>query len=348
MAEKNKFKLIFLGSSGVGKTNIIKRLIGKNFIANSSATTGCSCSFKSFKLEGHSSNAELWDTIGIETHKHLTKLFFKDVKGIFVVYAITHKSSFDDVDEWINFFKESENSDVPIIIIGNRCDLKDKREVSVEQGELKAKKYGADFIETSALSGLNIDKAFKILIKKVIKIGVKEPLSNENKKLKIEYEKLQKDYETLKKNYDKLKDDNDKLNDELNKAKNIISNFEDKVKENINEINNLKNNIIQKDTKILNLKLNIKNIESFNKISFNNDDILYVHFISTDQNINCPIKCLKTDTFAEVEEKLYEKYQEYREINNNFVSKEKTIMRFKKIIENNINDGDIVELINLE
>ena len=191
MAEKNKFKLIFLGSSGVGKTNIIKRLIGKNFIANSSATTGCSCSFKSFKLEGHSSNAELWDTIGIETHKHLTKLFFKDVKGIFVVYAITHKSSFDDVDEWINFFKESENSDVPIIIIGNRCDLKDKREVSVEQGELKAKKYGADFIETSALSGLNIDKAFKILIKKVIKIGVKEPLSNENKKLKIEYEKLQ-------------------------------------------------------------------------------------------------------------------------------------------------------------
>ena len=348
MAEKNKFKLIFLGSSGVGKTNIIKRLIGKNFIANSSATTGCSCSFKSFKLEGHSSNAELWDTIGIETHKHLTKLFFKDVKGIFVVYAITHKSSFDDVDEWINFFKESENSDVPIIIIGNRCDLKDKREVSVEQGELKAKKYGADFIETSALSGLNIDKAFKILIKKVIKIEVKEPLSNENKKLKIEYEKLQKDYETLKKNYDKLKDDNDKLNDELNKAKNIISNIENKVKENLKEINNLKNIILQKDDEINILNLKLKNVETFNKKIFNDNDIISIHFISSDNNINCPIKCLKNDTFAEAEEKLYQKYQKYRETNNNFVSKGINVMRFKKIIENNINDGDKIELIKTE
>ena len=129
---------------------------------------------------------------------------------------------------------------------------------------------------------------------------------------------------------------------------NIISDFENKVKDNLNEINNLKNNIIQKDTKILNLKLNIKNIESFNKISFNNDDILYVHFITSDQNINCPIKCLKTDTFAEVEERLYQKYQEFREANNKFLSKGKSIMRFKKIIENNINNGDKIELIKFE
>ena len=129
---------------------------------------------------------------------------------------------------------------------------------------------------------------------------------------------------------------------------NIISDFENKVKDNLNEINNLKNNILQKEDEILTLKLKIKNIESFDKISFNNDDILYVHFITSDQNINCPIKCLKTDTFAEVEERLYQKYQEYREANNKFLSKGKSIMRFKKIIENNINNGDKIELIKFE
>ena len=96
------------------------------------------------------------------------------------------------------------------------------------------------------------------------------------------------------------------------------------------------------------LKLSINNIEIFNKKSFNNDDIISVHFISSDQNINCPIKCLKNDTFAEVEEKLYQKYQEYRETNNKFLSKGISVMRFKKIIENNINDGDKIELIKLD
>ena len=92
----------------------------------------------------------------------------------------------------------------------------------------------------------------------------------------------------------------------------------------------------------------MKNTKTLNKASFNNDDIIYIHFISSDQNINCPIKCLKNDTFAEVEERLYQKYQEFREVNNNFLSKGIKVMRFKKIIENNINDGDKIELIKME
>ena len=77
----------------------------------------------------------------------------------------------------------------------------------------------------------------------------------------------------------------------------------------------------------------------------NYDDIIYVHFISTDQKINYPIKCLKTDTFAQVEEKLYQEYEEYRETNNNFISKGRLILRFKKLCENNIKDGDKIQLL---
>ena len=165
---------------------------------------------------------------------------------------------------------------------------------------------------------------------------------------KNEYDKLKKDYDILKKNYDKLKDDNNKLKDELNKTKYTIFNVDDKVKKNLNEINTLKKIILQKDDEILNLKLKIKNIESFSKTTFNNDDIISVHFISSDQNINCPIKCLRKDTFAEVEEKLYQKYQILRETNNNFHLNGKVIIKFKKIIENNISDGDKIELIKFE
>ena len=182
-----------------------------------------------------------------------------------------------------------------------------------------------------------IDESFNYLTniinnKLVIKKESKEKYSKETRKnklkdelnfIKIDFDNLKKNYDILKKNYDilkknndKLKDDNVKLNNELNKAKYIIQNFEDKLKERLKEINNLKNNILQKEDEILHLKLNMKNTKTLNKASFNNDDIISIHFISSDQNINCPIKCLKNDTFAEVEERLYQKYQEFREFNN--------------------------------
>ena len=78
----------------------------------------------------------------------------------------------------------------------------------------------------------------------------------------------------------------------------------------------------------------------------NIDDIIVIQFISTDQKINCAIKTLKTDTFAEVEEKLYQKYPEYRETNNNFIFNGKIILRFKTVFENNIQDGDKIQLLN--
>ena len=80
-------------------------------------------------------------------------------------------------------------------------------------------------------------------------------------------------------------------------------------------------------------------------VDYNN--IIVINFISSDQKINCGIKCLSSDTFAEVEEQLYQKYNEYRETNNKFVAKGKHILRFKTISENDIKDGDKVQLLDL-
>ena len=163
----------------------------------------------------------------------------------------------------------------------------------------------------------------------------------ENNKLIDELNKYRKENEEMKNKIDELKNENKKLNNELIKAQKIISNFKNNNQQNIN-INNLNEIIKNKDIEINNLKLQIQNkINNF--VNFN--DIIIVHFISTDQKINCPINCLKTDTFAEVEEKLYQKYEEYRETNNNFIAKGRVILRFKKICENNIENGDKVQLI---
>ena len=104
-----------------------------------------------------------------------------------------------------------------------------------------------------------------------------------------------------------------------------------------------------KDDIINDLKNKLQNNGNNKLINFNvnYNDILYVHFISQDQKINHAIKCLKTNTFAEIEEKLYKQYPQYRETNNNFITKGKNVLRFKKICENNINDGDKIQLVNV-
>ena len=141
-----------------------------------------------------------------------------------------------------------------------------------------------------------------------------------------------------------LTKENNKLRDDLIKANKTISNLNNNSQKN-NNINNLNNIIQNKDLEINNLKLQLENNKNIN---VNYNDIIVIQFISTDQKINCAIKCLKTDIFAEVEEKLYQKYEEYRETNNNFIAKGRLVLRFKKIYENNIKDGDKIQLLNVE
>ena len=105
---------------------------------------------------------------------------------------------------------------------------------------------------------------------------------------------------------------------------------------NINEINNLKQIIIQKDKEINELKSKIP------KRNVNMDEIMVINFLSTDQNIRCGISCLADDTFAEVEEKLYKKFDKFRDTNNVLLFGGNIILRFKKVRENNLHDGDTI------
>ena len=240
-------KIIIVGESQVGKTNIMSKYLKNNFDENSRPTAGVEFGAKIFKIEGLRIKAQIWDTAGLERYKAITQAYYRGAKGAFVVYDITKKQTLDKVGELINNVKKSAHKNVSIILIGNKTDLEDKREIMKEQGEEKAKKYNVSFLETSALTGENLDKAFEMLMNEIYKKEknsdekqqinnddknkTEEPpkddldyYKNENEKLKKENIDLKNDLlnckneiEKLKQENNKLKDDLDKLNNELNK-----------------------------------------------------------------------------------------------------------------------------------
>ena len=163
------FKVVLVGDSSVGKTNIMSKYLKNEFHEDSKATVGVEFGSKQFSVEGHQIKAQIWDTAGQERYKAITSAYYKGVKGAFVVYDITRKQSFDSVDRWINDLRAAADKNLSIIIIGNKCDLEDQRQVNKEQGEDKAKNYEVAFMETSALSGENLDKAFDKMINEVYK-----------------------------------------------------------------------------------------------------------------------------------------------------------------------------------
>ena len=161
------FKIILVGDIGVGKTNILSKYISNKFETDSKSTIGVELSTKTFNINNNKINAQIWDTAGQEKYKSLTKAYYKGALGALVIYDITQKITFENIDKWISDLKISAYEKVSIILIGNKSDLEEKREVSKEDGENKAKLNEISFLETSALNGNNIEIAFKTLVKNV-------------------------------------------------------------------------------------------------------------------------------------------------------------------------------------
>ena len=138
-----------------------------------------------------------------------------------------------------------------------------------------------------------------------------------------------------------------KANKTIEQQKLKIEELQNKLNNYNNTINNYNNIINQKDIELNNLRTQLNNINNNmnNNININMNDIMSVNFISMDQNVHFSVGCLKTNTFAEVEEKLYKQYPEYRETNNNFIANGTQVLRFKTIAENKIGNGLPVTLI---
>ena len=184
--EDYKLKLVVVGDSGVGKTNLIKRFANNTFNSNSKATVGVEFLSKSFKINNRIFKIEIWDTAGQERYKSITAAYYKGAKGALVVYDITSKISFENIDKWMMEIKEKSSKDLKLMIIGNKSDLKDARQVSNEEALRKAQDTGIALMETSALDSTNVKEAFHDLLKEMYieisaKIAAVEESLNDNK-----------------------------------------------------------------------------------------------------------------------------------------------------------------------
>jgi len=184
--EDYKLKLVVVGDSGVGKTNLIKRFANNTFNSNSKATVGVEFLSKSFKINNRIFKIEIWDTAGQERYKSITAAYYKGAKGALVVYDITSKISFENIDKWMMEIKEKSSKDLKLMIIGNKSDLKDARQVSNEEALRKAQDTGIALMETSALDSTNVKEAFHDLLKEMYieisaKIAKVEESLNDNK-----------------------------------------------------------------------------------------------------------------------------------------------------------------------
>ena len=167
------FKICILGDAGVGKTSLIHRYCTHRFEINVEKTIGVDISVKKLNISGMNILIQIWDFVGDARFKFLLPTFMRGVFGAIFMYDITRESTFKSLDEWLNTFKPyltKNEKQIPILIVGGKLDLHDKRIVSIEDViNLPRSCTIYDFIECSAKTGQNVEKIFSALTCAIIK-----------------------------------------------------------------------------------------------------------------------------------------------------------------------------------
>ncbi|KAK7358983.1 hypothetical protein VNO77_00926 [Canavalia gladiata] len=156
-----KYKLVFLGDQSVGKTSIITRFMYDKFDTTYQATIGIDFLSKTMYLEDRTVRLQLWDTAGQERFRSLIPSYIRDSSVAVIVYDVANRQSFLNTNKWVEEVRTERGSDVIIVLVGNKTDLVDKRQVSIEEGDAKSREFGIMFIETSAKAGFNIKPLFR-------------------------------------------------------------------------------------------------------------------------------------------------------------------------------------------
>ncbi|MFV2014953.1 MAG: Rab family GTPase [Candidatus Heimdallarchaeota archaeon] len=162
------FKILLLGDGAVGKTALVHRFVHNKFQKAYLMTIGMEPYSRYETIDGTKICYSLWDIAGQDRFKVMRGMFFRGAMGSLVTFDLTRRESFNNASNWIKEAKE-ESPDQIFILVGNKNDLEDLREISTEEGRAKATELGAiDYIETSALTGTNVAEAFKKIGKTLI------------------------------------------------------------------------------------------------------------------------------------------------------------------------------------
>lgn len=165
------YKIVLIGDSGVGKTNLMSRFTCNEFSLETKSTIGVEFATKNITIQSRTSGkkvkAQVWDTAGQERYRAITSAYYRGAVGALVCYDITKFASFENVKRWLIELRENASSDIVVTLVGNKSDLSHLREVPTIESSQFAKEQNIYFFETSALDSSNVDKAFEDIIEKI-------------------------------------------------------------------------------------------------------------------------------------------------------------------------------------
>ena len=172
--EEQLFRVIIVGDTGVGKSCILMRFSEDKFNENHDVTIGVEFGTRSLKVNNQTIKLQIWDTAGQESFRSITRSFYRRADGVLLVYDVTARHTYENCTHWMQEIRQNGNEDVIIYLVGNQVDLIESGqspEVSTKDAESFVKQHNlSGCIETSAKSGMNVEKAFsefcKILVQK--------------------------------------------------------------------------------------------------------------------------------------------------------------------------------------
>lgn len=166
------WKVVLVGDSGVGKTNLLSRFTKNEFNSESKSTIGVEFATRHITIKGKTIRAQIWDTAGQERYRAITAVYYRGAVGALVVYDITKMETFENLNKWLTELAEHADSAARVMIVGNKTDLRHLRAVTQEEGRALAEKHKFCFIETSALDATNVGEAFNNLLVDIFKTQV--------------------------------------------------------------------------------------------------------------------------------------------------------------------------------
>ncbi|KAJ3436788.1 replication factor c subunit 4 [Anaeramoeba flamelloides] len=180
------FKIVLIGDSGVGKSNLLTRFTRNEFNMESKSTIGVEFATKSVQIEGQTVKAQIWDTAGQEKYRAITSAYYRGAVGALLVFDTTKFESFVNVEEWLEELRSNIDNDILILLVGNKIDLVESRTVPTKDAKKFAEEHDLLFIETSAKDSTNVELGFLTLLEEIHKILSKKQKQEEDEDEKIE------------------------------------------------------------------------------------------------------------------------------------------------------------------
>ncbi|CAG9332290.1 unnamed protein product [Blepharisma stoltei] len=178
------FKIVLIGDSGVGKSNLLSRFTKNEFNLESKTTIGVEFAQKSVIIDEKTIKAQIWDTAGQERYRAITSAYYRGAVGALLVYDVCKPTSFENVERWLKELKDHADSQTVVMLVGNKTDLKHLRAVRTEEGAGYSQKHNLAFIETSAMDASNVNLAFERILNEIYQltirnvIGIKKTLQS--------------------------------------------------------------------------------------------------------------------------------------------------------------------------